>query len=348
MAFSVREECLEEVRDAALATLAATRQSTVTAARYDWLYRDNPDGQAVLWSIRSAESGDFAGFTVALPRRVLVDGKQHLCWNGADFSVRQKYRTLGVAIQLRRAARNAVDTGRADFLYAHPNRKMQIVHEKAGHVAVGTMVRYAKVLRSAPYYRRYLPGQWMPAVAGTITDWTAHGTRTLKRHRQLSATRVIQCDAFDDRFDRLFEDAHRVRRVIGVRDARYLTWRYACNPLYRTSAVVSEDNGRLLGYALFKVTDGVVSILDVFASPILPVERDLVNRLINHALELHLTSVTMVMLEGHPMEQVLADFGFMRRPDSSQMFGYAPQHSAWKNTVLARESWYASVGDRDV
>ena len=53
-----------------------------------------------------------AGFTVAIPRRMRVDGSPCVCWNCADFSVAPKFRVLGVAVKLRRASREGVDAAR--------------------------------------------------------------------------------------------------------------------------------------------------------------------------------------------------------------------------------------------
>lgn len=348
MAFRVYEESLDKACDEALATLDTTRNCVVNRQRYDWLYRDNPDGEAVLWSIRKVETGEMAGFTVVLPRRMLVDGRVRVCWNGADFSVHRKFRTLGVAIKLRRAAKEGVDAGRVDFLYAHPNGKMQIIHEKVGHSPVGTMVRYAKPLHSEPYFRRRLGGRRLAAVAAKVADPILRLRSPERRHRFACSTRVVESPSFDDRFDRLFEEANTLRRIVGVRDARYLDWRYGRNPLYQTHAVLAEEGGRLLGYALFTLKDETAHLKDVFATADGPVERDLVARLIDHARKLRLVSVSAAVLDGHPITDTLKSFGLACREDNSQMFGYVPAGSPLGEFVFKRESWLLSVGDRDV
>jgi len=348
MAYAVYEENLDDVRDEALAALSATRDRPADERRYDWLYRRNPDGEAVLWSIRHEAAGELAGFTVVLPRRVLVDGEEHICWNGADFSIHRKYRALGVAVKLRRAAKEAIDLGRADFLYAHPNAKMQLIHQRVGHWPVGAMVRYAKPLRAAPYLRRRLHSPVLAAAAGSLVDAGWRLLRLGRRYQYAGELRVVESPEFDGRFDRLFDEAAAVRRVVGVRDARYLRWRYAENPLYRTRAVLAEEAGRLQGYALFTIDRGVADVKDVLVAGNGPTERDLVARLIEHARGLGLTSVSAVVLEGHPIVDTLNSFGFSRRPDGSQMFGYARHEDPLRDVVSNPDSWLVSVGDRDV
>ena len=348
MAFEVFEESLDEVRDEALATLDATRRHASGKRRYDWLYRDNPDGEAVLWAIRKTETGEMAGFTAALPRRVIVDGKPRVCWNGADFSIRKQFRTLGVAIKLRRAAKEGVDAGQVDFLYAHPNAKMQLIHEKVGHSPVGTMVRYAKPLLTAEHWKGRLKGSWLPAAVGKLTDAALRLRSPEWRHRSTFATRLVESPVFDDRFDRLFERAGTTRRVVGVRDSRYLDWRYARNPIYRTHAILAEDGEQLAGYLLFTRDEATVHVKDVLVDDDGAAARDLIAELIGLSRKTRTASISAAVLEGHPLEETLADFDFARRPDCSQMFGYAPAESLLREVVLDRKSWMLSAGDRDV
>jgi hypothetical protein len=262
------------------------------------------------------------------------------------------FRTLGVAAKLRRAAKDAIDAGRAEFLYAHPNSKMQLIHDKVGHFPVGTMVRYAKPLSAGDYLRRQMGGGWLPAVAGKVAGKVADAALRLtgyeRRHKPAFATSVVEAPSFDQRFDRLFADAARVRRVLGVRDAKYLRWRYAENPLYRTHAVLAEEGGRLAGYLLFGDDQKWITVRDVFAADAGPVVDDLLARLIGHARSLHRGTISTIFLEGHAVEPALVRFGFSRRQDGSQMYGYAPPSSSLASVVLDRGSWLLSVGDRDV
>ena len=100
----------------------------------------------------------------------MVDGDVCIGWNCSDFSVLQKFRTLGIAASLRRAAKQAIDAGRAAFLYAHPNSNMQLIHERVGHSRIGGMFRYTKVLRSEDYLQRSAATRWLPKAASKTMD----------------------------------------------------------------------------------------------------------------------------------------------------------------------------------
>ncbi len=347
-AFEVHEEDLAEVRREATALLNETRGHDVPHTRYDWLYEDNPDGNAVLWSIRDQRSGQMAGFTVALPRRMLIDGHGCVCWNGADFSILPKYRTLGVAMKLRRAAKLGVDQGRVDFLYAHPNARMQVIHEKVGHFPIGTMRRYAKPLAAEAYLRRRVGNKRLAAGIGRLADVALkirHGEMWYRPKHKMS---VVRAPRFDDSFDRLFETAYAERRVVGVRDARYLDWRYTRNPLTKTDAVLAHDADRLVGYGLFIVDGKTVHLKDLLSADDPAIADDLIAKLVEHGRRLSCSSASAVVLEHSPHEKSLQRFGFVRRNDSSQMFGYTAADSDLRPIISDSRAWLGSVGDRDV
>ena len=241
MPFEVQEDLSPAARDAVLEIYNSTRSQPSDARRIDWLYLRNPDGPAALWTIRDASSGTVAGFTVALPRRMMVGGRERLCWNCADFSILPKYRTLGVALKLRRAAKKGVDGGRVEFLYAHPNERMAPIHKKVGHHVLGRMVRYAAVLRSASFFERKVGNRAIAAVMGGVVDPLLLVAQQKPRARADFKTTVENAVQFDDRFDDLLERSAQSASVFGVRDSRYLTWRYTENPLEQTHSIVVAD-----------------------------------------------------------------------------------------------------------
>src|SRR5579872_5481225 len=126
--YEVQEIPANSVGESIIALFNQTRRYKRDATRFDWLYFKNPDGPAVLWTVKESATGELAGFTVALPRRMLVDGIVRCCWNCADFSIHPNHRSLGPAIKLRRAAKDAINAGQVDFLYAHPNEQMEVIH----------------------------------------------------------------------------------------------------------------------------------------------------------------------------------------------------------------------------
>jgi len=349
MAFEIVEEPLDVAHDDAIAVLDATRKHAVDPSRFQWLYRDNPDGEAVLWSIRKTETGEMAGFTVALPRRMWVDGQIKRAWNGADFSILPQFRTLGLALKLRRAAKEGIDAGRADFLYAHPNEKMAVIHAKVGHSAVGNMVRYAKVLKTAPYIQRKVGNTLLATVGGAMVDPVLRFAGAESRHRAKYNTQVLDAPHFDAQFDQLFAESAPESGIVGVRDAAYLDWRYRANPLENTGLIQADEDGALRGYLVFHLNEeGMVQIKDLFPMDHPEVARDLLSKLSQVSRKENANSLSFTLLESNPLISVLEEFGFHQRSGVSEMYGYATEESGLRERVLTADSWLLTVGDRDV
>ncbi|MCG8648421.1 MAG: hypothetical protein MI861_01230 [Pirellulales bacterium] len=345
MGLIVQRESLDSAREDAIATLKATRSIPVDEYRYRWLYQSNPDGQAVLWAVRDQDSGAMAGFTVCLPRRMTLDGRQVTAWNGADFSILPKFRTLGVALKLRRAAKLEIDDGAAELLYSHPNEKMQVIHEKVGHFCVGRMERYSKPLRLGQKLAPRMPGWAATAVDATLGRVVTTSVPELV-HRYQHEVKFAPSLQFNDDYDHLFADTCHQRGLVGVRDQRYLDWRYRQYPDQKFQLIEAFRNGRLAGFLIFLPKQESYLIQDVFGSD--PhTKLDLIVHAVRTARAAGAQSISMTLLEQSELISILQRVGFRLRPDHSHMFTYAANDQL-QPQIADPKQWLIHVGDRDV
>ncbi len=325
--------------------LAATRSTPVDETRYRWLYESNPDGPAIMWSIRDIQSGEMAGFTVCLPRRMQINGRLIQAWNGADFSILPKYRTLGAALKLRRAAKQEIDCGNATLLYSHPNARMQVIHERVGHDCVGRMLRWAKPTRIS----EHLP-EPLKASVGPIMDRAL--APILFRHSSRSGNRsaptlAIECDPrFGEDFDGLFSETPCTRSIVGVRDSRYLDWRYRQHPGKKFFLIRALEFGRLSGYLIFAKDGASLAVQDIYAKST-DTAANLLAELDRHSRKYQVRSISMALLEQSDLIPVLSEMGFRERRDHSYMFTYAALEDLRAIATDPRH-WMIHVGDRDV
>jgi hypothetical protein len=335
----IREVDLARELDVLRNTFNANFRIKGSPERFRWLYFRNPDGPATAWFALDDRTGAIAGCTVVLPRRVRLKQCRRtvLAWNCGDFCIDPAYRTLGVALKLRRIAREAVDAGKTAFLYAHPNDRMLQVHLRVGHAPLGTMVRYAKILRP----RR--SGAPATAIGRAVLRLTGRDALIRRRHD----VEVVDGARTQSDITAIYEGAvHRMGTSV-VRDSRYLDWRFLENPVERHTILVTRQAAKPRGYVAFSIRDDVAVVKDWVA-----IDRDSRDQLfaimLAHFRDIDVAAVSVTALESHPDLQALRTFGFVRRPETSTAITYAAPTDAVRRSISSRDCWYMTHGDRDV
>lgn len=338
MGICVREADLDGELPLLMRVLNDNFGARVPLDRFRWLYLDNPDGRAVAWFAVDDRSGDVVGSTVVTPRRVRIgcSGQEVVAWNCGDFSIHPRYRTMGAALKLRRAARDAVDSGVRPFLYAHPNDRMLPVHLKVGHAPLGRMVRYARRMRIET-------GRAIVDSAAAMVLRFAGRESFVRRGDEIELVTSIHGPEFDELYERT---AKRLGTAL-VRDATYVRWRFLEMPCEQHEIIVARRRSALTGYLAFSIRDRTAHIKDWLAIDDSARDR-LFAGLVREMGTRDVVTLSVVALETHPDVAAWCRFGFFRRPESSTAITYSGPSFAQKREVSAAQAWYMTVGDRDV
>jgi hypothetical protein len=345
----VREEPAGQVLEEVLGMLNLTRprRGERPIAFLRWKYLENPDGVAVVWTVRTRPEGKLVGFTACIPRRVVVRGTEQLAWVGADFSIHPEFRTLGPAVKLRRQASLQINTGRAAFLFAHPNDKMASIHARCGHIPLGAMIQLARPLQLASKLARRTGGAFLKHIARWGVDPLLRTAMRLWTP-QLSSVQRLPAPVFDQRFDALFATHAQSFPVIGVRDARYLNWRWSPRSGDNPQVLVDLEGGELRGYAVFTTDREDIVIRDLFPGHDTRVMNRLLSALVREAVIGGISELRAYFLEGNPLIALLRNRYFFHRMEPTTTYVYVPPRSALYDDVINHRAWFMSVADRDV
>ena len=335
MGITIREVDLDRELPLVASTVNEAFGSQVPLERFRWLYLDNPDGRAVAWFAVDDKTGDIAGCTAVSPRRVRIGGQDVVAWNCGDFSIGVRYRTMGAAVKLRRAARDGVDAGQSAFLYAHPNDRMLPVHLRVGHSPLAKMRRFARPLRVAT-------GRAIVDSVGTRLLSVIDSFARVKHEAEVVSSGPLPVDV-EHVYDAVKD---RIGTAV-VRDRRYLDWRFNTNPEERTEAVITRDHGNASGYLVFTMKGTTATVKDWLA-----VDPDALGQLFRAFLrevrKREATSASLIALETHPDLPAIRRWGFMQRPESSTAVTYAAERYPFRPMVSDPSRWYMTLGDRDV
>ncbi|MDB4961955.1 MAG: hypothetical protein JWP01_1954 [Myxococcales bacterium] len=231
------------------------------AAGVRWQYLEGPmpPGSVFLLNWESTAIG-CAGIS---SRVVSCRDRELSAAHFANFAVDRAHRTALPAITLQRAVKRHVDHS-YDLAIGFSNRHAMPVYRRLGYRVLGDMVRYARVLRHAPYLERYLRVRGPAKLAGVVLD-------RIKLARR--GEPLVWLDDVDGRFDQLWEETRTEFPIVSRRDAAFLRWRFLRKPNERHVVAALAPHDKLLAYAIVRgEPGGMAEIADMFG-PVAALDR---------------------------------------------------------------------------
>ena len=146
------------------------------------------------------------------------------------------------------------------FGYGFPNREAYRIGRKLlGYSDLGPVHVRLRSLTGARHVRRLLGDGRISRTCGRAHARCHRGFLRFRAGPPPDAgVRCLQ--AFDDRFDGLWEQASAYFRVAAVRDRKFLEWRYGRRPSGDYTLLALERDKHLLGYTILALRDGPVRI----------------------------------------------------------------------------------------
>lgn len=219
--------------------------------RRQWEFVDNPSrqqGQACQWVALAADI--IIGHLGGRPALFNVDGRVVQSVWPVDLAVAQAYRGRGIATKLFEQLESG--SFKMTVMLGGAVATLRIVrnhgwHEVGADIAGAMCLSRRGVLRFLRSSQVYHPSaSWLKLVVGLA----ASVSRKHPALRSDANTSVREIEAFDSRFDRLWDLIAGEFSAIGARDAHSLQWRFARNPNYRFRVFAVEEGNTVAGYAV--------------------------------------------------------------------------------------------------
>ena len=332
--------------DAAFIVSAVQRHlnPAADAARFDWLYRRNPDGEARAWIAEDA-AGRAVGLAAAFPRRMIVQGREGRGWVLGDFCVDDDHRTLGPALQLQRACLAGVTAAGADVVYDLPGPRMLPVYRRLGVTPAGSVRRFAKLLR----VDGRLPLGMPAAVTGAVNR-AGNALLALADARHAGAG-DLEVTAESAPYGREYTElASRGGAGHGFcihRSAAYLDWRYGAAPHRSYRLLAARRRGELRGYVVLDRDGATGWIVDLFVAEDEPaVIRALVATAVAGFRADGAATVAAIALDGQPGAAALMRLGFRPR-EAGPLVACDGNGRPLITTEAAGSPWLLAQGDRE-
>jgi hypothetical protein len=264
MSVSIRPVDPDADRAELLSVLQDNLPALPHARRFEWLYRDNPDGPAWSWFALDKNAGRVVGTTSVFPRSIWVNGRLQLCGQVGDFAISPSHRSLGPAVLVQRATFQPVDAGQLCFCYdCPPHDAGMSTFRRIGLKPNCVVQRCALPLRIDEHLRKRL-GFSFPvlAVAGNAV-WQLW-RRTGKTVHGLEITE--HSGRFSDEFTALDRAMNSSNAVRACRGAAQLNWRYRDDPLNTYDVLTARSQGTLSGFVVFQLSARKITIVDLIGA----------------------------------------------------------------------------------
>lgn len=312
--------------------------------KYDWFYLRNPAGlPKVLLAHSPAENGAAVGVIGLATRQMRLAGQTLNAGLLADFGVTAEHRTLYPAMLLQTSLRDRF-LPQCGLIYGFPNPKSEPVVKRLGYKVAGRMVRYVRVLRSANYLPAQIPHLVRRAV-GHTADWWRHTLRRTRYAHDFRGRQTQWMDQPDARFDALWAAQKDPALLIGVRDRRYLAWRFEPKPWRKFRFLtLSAQNDGLIGYAVCEVVGKVLHVRDLLCHPEHPDSLNLLfDTLFRDAYADGRSSVSFEFLGPADIQSKLHQLGMLARDARNVFCTMAPEQAQ----ALEQAQWYLTSADED-
>jgi len=314
-----------------------------------WQYDENPAGPALSTLARERSSGRIIAQFGALPVRLWVDGEERLGALGLNVVTDEAYRRRGLFVALGHAANERMAQAGASIAFAMPNENSFpgfVRHLGYAHAAdVPFLVRPVNVRRLVSQRVRILGA----GALASIASWPF--VRPLPRAPLAeSGVTIERVEGFDAQFDDFWQRIRGRERVIAMRDARYLDWRFRQAPLRRYEVFRATSASGMAGYIVVRTTELLGMRAGMIVDFLVDNERagrPLLSHALAHFAHEDVDLVATLMLAHAPEYRLLRQAGL--RPLPRRLLPQ-PFRLVARDGAAARDArnWFFTLGDYDV
>jgi GNAT superfamily N-acetyltransferase len=329
----------------------------MTEQHWRWRYRQLGDGHPAI-ALAECDNG-LVGHYAVRPVRMKIGDSVCSAALSLDTMVHPDYRGQGMFVKLAANLYESVARQGIHLVYGFPNENSHHGFvSKLGWIDLcGPVPLFVKLLNLEHVLSKRLPANGLTGLAARLTALGLCVLRPTKSVEVPLGCTLQQVSSFDQRVDRLWEQASGCFSIVAVRDQRYLNWRFAAKPA-NGYTIFALDQGRdLAGYVVLTSADKfglcVGFLVDLLTVPDRPeIARYLVSKAAEFLASSGTDLITCLMLPHGPYAEALRANGFLLLPSR-----FHPQRmylSVYRNTEVHPEgfianprNWHITWADHD-
>lgn len=287
-----------------------------------WKFKgENPAGDSLNYVAEF--EGELVSYFAVIPMRYWINEEKIRGSHSIAMMVKPEWQNRGLIKYVADQLLREVDNQNISFTYGFPNDNAYELHVKhLGYSDISMQVSFEKI---------------MPL---DIEVNLNHFSSTLK---------FQQIESFDEAADHLWEEAKEYFKVIVIRNANFLNWRYIARPDVPYFAYGAYNQGKLVGYCILKLyrEDQLLRghFIDLFT---IPGKQEYGRFLVQNGLEFfkkaRVSEVTLWMQGSLFFQEILEEYGFKEGTSRPMICRFSLEPDKFK-PILTKDNWYFTMGD---
>lgn len=223
---------------------------STSAAYYNWMYFQNPAGPA--YAYKSVHNGTIVSSFAMAPKRFLIDGKETLIGKTMDMFTHPSYQGMGL---IKEPMAKVFDSAKANGIrswYTTPSdMSYPIFVNKLQYIEPFELNFLVSPVRIGSILTYKLPKLPLKRIFSDLIDLPNLAYNKWKR-TSYDAYTIIKKRPFENEVDDLWDRSPK-NRILQIRDATYLNWRYVMCPDSYTLFHFYKSS-KLIGLLILKIT----------------------------------------------------------------------------------------------
>ena len=208
---------------------------------FDWQYRDNPNGKAIVLLAYDDDSKNIlVGTNTIIPQKLIVDGKIITSSLACNVQVHSDYRKKHIFSDLLLSMPNFALSNNIHSLFAIPNDNSFKAFTNEGSIEIAHLPLLIKPIKLSKYFGSPLKQILKPF----DIFW---------KNKNLCSD-ILELDGdFDESFENLVKKTSKRVSVLNSRTKEFLNWRYKNHPTQKYQVFTFKINNELIGYIITKI-----------------------------------------------------------------------------------------------
>lgn len=313
---------------------------------WQWMYREGPAGPAAIMVAETKQRiiGSMAFIRVPVKIGDQVTRGSH----GIDLMVHPDYRRLGIMKTLGTKLNETYAGLYRSISYGTPHNESHLGFVNRLHaVDVGEVPLLFKVIDWGALLKSRFK---IPNFAGKFFGYAWERLANRLPSPKDAEIEVDEVFVFDERINKFWQKASKMKNIMVIKDMKYLNWRYIAKPGKEYKVLIAKKQQEIVGYIVLKVEKDVLSrgyIVDLLT---LPDEGTAAEVLITKATrclkEDGAATISCLMLQDTLYYGILRKLGFIRREGPCLCVRIIDPNIP-KEFITDPANWYYVVGDGD-